>query len=106
MCYRAEAFGASLSELEKKFSDIPSDTDILITHAPPYGIRDKESAGNVGSEALLNNVLQRIKPYLHVFGHCHNMPGQSKVQNSEVLFVNTACNVFAFDFKFQTNQST
>src|ERR1035437_2378402 len=48
----AEAFGV-LSEAGRKklYSRIPGDTDILITHSPPYGILDKapDSVQRTGS---------------------------------------------------------
>ena len=57
-------------ELMVKFALIPDDTDILISHGPPFFILDEIETGNVGSLALLS-VLERSKPKLHVFGHIH-----------------------------------
>lgn len=55
---------------------IPADTDVLITHGPPYGIKDYIYDGsNVGCEDLAAAVA-RIKPRLHVFGHIHEDYGQ------------------------------
>jgi Icc-related predicted phosphoesterase len=51
-------------EIKKVWKKIPSDTDIPITHGPPFGILDK----NVGCEELLAKVI-KVKPKLHVFGH-------------------------------------
>ncbi len=54
------------------YATIPADTDILITHGPPLGIRDHERGSNErrGCPQLREAVL-RVKPRLHVFGHVH-----------------------------------
>lgn len=68
---------------------IPDDTDVLITHGPPFGIRDWVHLGaeNLGCEDLLQAV-QRIKPQIHVFGHIHG--GRGIEQNEDTLFVNAS----------------
>lgn len=64
-------------ELASKFSLIPDDTDILITHSPPYGIYDETESGNlVGSTSLLLK-LAEVKPLLHCWGHIHEQGGKS-----------------------------
>lgn len=67
-------------ELASKFSLIPDDIDILITHSPPYGILDgipieDGSLFHVGSFSLLH-IMERIQPKLHVFGHIHEQGGK------------------------------
>ena len=63
-------------ELAEKFSIIPEDTDILITHGPPYKVLDQVKNYNterwvsVGSKSLFE-VLKRVKPRLNLFGHIH-----------------------------------
>lgn len=59
-------------DILKHWDLIPKDTDILITHGPPYKIgdmvyRDRE---NVGCEDLLNK-LKEIQPKVYIFGHIH-----------------------------------
>lgn len=56
---------------------IPDKVDVLITHGPPYGILDElvyaDGTPNgqlVGCEELLN-VIKRVKPQVHIFGHIH-----------------------------------
>lgn len=58
-------------ELAEKWAMISEDTDILITHSPPYGIHDK-NIGHIrcGSKALYERLIV-IKPRVHVFGHIH-----------------------------------
>jgi Icc-related predicted phosphoesterase len=76
------------------YSKIPKDTDILITHCPPYGILDRCPDGSVGCRALRNEVLNRIQPRYHIFGHIHESYGKEKVPcgnnnyQSEITFVN------------------
>lgn len=64
--------------LREKFSMIPDDTDVLITHAPPVGFFDRVGRSNVGSVAL-NRRVQEICPALHVFGHIHR-PGVEQIE--------------------------
>ncbi len=76
------------AEIKKHWDLIPSDTDILITHGPPYGILDKcENGDVVGCEELLAKVLQ-INPRLHVFGHIHEAHGME--QRGKTTYVNAA----------------
>jgi len=60
-------------ELELKWKDIPDDTDILISHGPPFGHCDITPYGNlnVGCE-LLRVRVDELKPKIHVFGHVHS----------------------------------
>lgn len=62
-------------ELSEKWAMIPDDIDILITHSPPYGIRDKNIHGECcGSKTLLIECAS-IKPLIHCFGHLHESYG-------------------------------
>ncbi len=68
-------------ELAKKWAMIPTGTDILITHCPPWGLMDTVEdfftghMKNTGSKSLLEAV-ERIKPKIHVWGHIHEGYGQ------------------------------
>ena len=73
----------------EKWAKIPTDTDVLITHGPPFGICDLVVTGrNEGCEELLK-VVQHIKPKLHVFGHIHEGYGRTTIDGTE--FVNASC---------------
>lgn len=84
-------------ELADKFSLIPEDTDILITHTPPYGICDEVARGdkwdNCGSKSLLSKV-RAIRPRLHVFGHVHEGYGEwideGEPEDNDIRFVNAS----------------
>ena len=69
------------------WSLIPDDTDVLITHGPPYGILDLPFGKGepAGCELLLKRV-QEVKPRVHVFGHIHGSYGKKQI--GRTLFVN------------------
>ena len=70
------AFNADDEVRFRKFERIPDDTEVLITHAPPYGILDKNSEDDrVGDMVLLKRVLNLQKLKVHIFGHIHESPG-------------------------------
>lgn len=63
-------------ELAEKFSKIPSDIDILITHSPAAGFLDKNIYGKKCGSLSLLDALSRIQPRLHVYGHLHESYGK------------------------------
>ena len=71
---------------QQMLAKIPSDTDILITHRPPYGILDK-TYKSLGCIYLLQAVL-KISPHYHLFGHIHEAYGIEKL--NETTFVNAS----------------
>ena len=76
------------AEIQQHWDLIPDDTDILITHGPPFGILDKTVDGErTGCEKLLLKVYQ-TKPKLHVFGHIHEAYGQHI--KDETAFLNAS----------------
>jgi Icc-related predicted phosphoesterase len=84
--------------LREKWSNIPEDTDILITHGPPLGHGDKTVGGEyVGCEDLLARIKQ-IRPKLHLFGHIHE--GQGTTHEGSTLCVNASFVDFQYDFAY------
>ena len=79
--------------LAEKWTLIPSDTDLLITHMPPYQMLDEvpgtydRAGGPIGCQDLAE-VVNRIRPRLHVFGHVHS--GHGSLERSGTIFVNAA----------------
>ena len=59
-------------ELRRRYLNMPTEVDVLITHGPPKGILDN---GN-GSVALREAIEMR-KIRKHIFGHIHECGGQS-----------------------------
>ena len=75
--------------LAEKWAQIPEETDILVTHGPPFGIRDRTSRGEeVGDRALLERVTE-LQPAYHFFGHVHESSGVE--ERGGTTFVNAAC---------------
>lgn len=72
--YRANAHSTSLDERHRLCAAIDDDVDILLSHAPPFGILDLSSK-HEGCAALRRRV-EEINPMLHVFGHCHGHGGR------------------------------
>lgn len=76
-------------ELDERWALIPDDTDILITHSPPYGMFDCVNGKPVGSESLLLRSCA-IKPMVHIFGHVHEQYGECKIINCLELKIEDA----------------
>lgn len=76
-------------EMKAKWDAIPEDTDILITHGPPFGHLDIPGGQSirVGCEMLRYRV-DEIKPKIHVFGHIHGSAGY--YFNGHTHFINAA----------------
>eukprot|EP01083_Nonionella_stella_P096133 270148_1 len=119
-----KAFCVDEQRLAQKWNDIPLNTDILITHQPPFAIMDlakgksfdsrvKEMKDNKylrdalymyeqwGCKYLRNKIENDIKPSAHLFGHAHRSTGY--VLKNDILFVNSALNankiIHYFDVK-------
>lgn len=76
-------------DLREKWFWIPNDTDILITHGPPWGHCDVTPYGNlnVGCE-LLRARVDELKPKIHIFGHVHSGYGYKFHEGTH--FINAA----------------
>jgi Icc-related predicted phosphoesterase len=79
------------AELAEKWKLIPDETDVLITHGPPFGILDEVPRQyfieNTGCEELRKRV-ETIKPKLHIFGHIHC--GYGTTEKFGVKFANAS----------------
>jgi Icc-related predicted phosphoesterase len=72
-----------------KWKMIPDDTHILITHGPPHGILDPgRGDAHVGCEDLLRSITERVRPDVHIFGHCHM--GYGRLERDGIVYVNAA----------------
>jgi Icc-related predicted phosphoesterase len=76
-------------KLAEMWSKIPGNTDILITHSPPFGILDIVGGDNVGCEELAI-ALKRVRPKVHVFGHIHE--GYGIVELDGTTYINASLN--------------
>lgn len=68
--------GLVLNKITAVYSRIPTDTEILLTHTPPYGTLDKTRRGkHAGCQILTARVLELERLRLHVWGHIHEAHG-------------------------------
>ena len=119
-------FAMKDKKIYKKWNKIPNNTDILITHLPPYGIFDlawKKHYNNTdyckicnrkhlkfnhwGNINLKQQILTRIKPRIHLFGHVHDQVGYKHDKQHNILFVNSAMDIYrtihTINIKFGNN---
>lgn len=84
-------------EIKEKCDQIPLDTDILITHAPPKGILDRVIRGyeHVGCEILRNRILD-VKPKINCFGHIHESYGLEII--NDITYVNASSLDHRYDY--------
>jgi len=88
--YMNWAFNLDEPELEQKFSRIPTGTDIVVCHGPPWGYGDMVDAEHKGSSSLKFKLLE-ISPFLMVCGHIHegwgiyNMNDYITVANASLM---------------------
>lgn len=99
---QCKAFMTNEATLERLYNEIPSSTEILVTHTPPLGMFDQvgyDSDGEpeeTGSLSLNRAVLDsehfpNLK--LHVFGHIHEWGGK-RFDSTFATFVNASiCDV-------------
>lgn len=71
----------------RQYANIPTDTDVLITHSPAFGILDFDDGINYGSEELLVRVSE-LNLKAHLFGHIHAQHGVTTIKNT--IFSNAA----------------
>jgi Icc-related predicted phosphoesterase len=81
--------------LLEKWKQIPDDTDVLITHGPPYGILDeapdfhnRDAMVNCGCNELAKEIFHRVRPKVHIFGHIHEGYGEHSAEG--VRFINAS----------------
>lgn len=100
------------NDIAEIWNTIPNDTDIVITHGPIYGYRDKtyRTYENVGCADLLHK-LNEVKPHLHFSGHIHEDYGYTPIQYGDwsgYAFNGCTCNLsyeplnnpITFDYDF------
>lgn len=93
------AYNVKRGKIDKKWAQVPSHTDILVTHGPSNGTLDltENSDGSLeqtGCKAL-SRELERINPKIHAFGHIHNFKTHIKnfgvfENNTGIKFINAS----------------
>lgn len=89
-------------DIKKMWDLIPDDTEILITHGPPFGILDEVTRSSkyriverCGCHHLRSS-LERLKNLkLHIFGHIHEGYGQVEIDG--VTYIN--CSIMNGDYE-------
>jgi len=85
------AFNVFEPKLTEFWKMIPNDTDVLITHSPPFMIGDyvPRVMKHEGSPSLYKEVVDRIKPMVHCFGHIHEAYMVKTING--IKFINASC---------------
>lgn len=93
------AWNAYIDELKETWAAIPEDTDVLITHGPAATILDSVRIGSppLGCWVLRDEIQDRVKPEIHIFGHIHGSGGKH-----ETYGVTTHYNVSICDEGYST----
>lgn len=68
---------------ESTWRAVPKGVDVLVTHTPPKGCLDASKHWEEGGCPALRTALSRIRPLVHVFGHCHEGRGAMVVQHND-----------------------
>jgi Icc-related predicted phosphoesterase len=68
---------------EAIWGSLPEKVDVLITHQPPFGIRDAickpvYPGASVGCRRL-REAVEKLEPKLHIFGHIHESHGDEVI---------------------------
>ena len=82
------AFTRSLNTLVYRWANIPTNTDVLITHGPPLGGQDRNYKGEYLGCPVLAEAVLRVRPKLHLFGHVHEAYGVAEAQG--ITFANVS----------------
>lgn len=87
--YKDWAFMKDHESIGEEWKKIPMDTEILITHSPPYGVLDyMPGSGHLGCNQLRYRIDHMVNLKLHGFGHIHE--GAGITEKNGVFFVNAA----------------
>jgi Icc-related predicted phosphoesterase len=92
------AFNRVEDKIDEHWNLIPDDTNILITHGPPYLTLDATRAGlRVGCPRLSEKIKNLLELKVHVFGHIHE--AQGIVEKDGVIYVNASILDLYYDVK-------
>lgn len=100
--YNNWAFMVPRSRLPVYWSVIPNNTDILITHGPPYGILDQNfNKEHCGCDSLWK-AIRFLDIKYHVFGHIHEQAGRvMKLFDHPTTFINAS--VCGMEYVYENN---
>lgn len=78
-----------IQEIGEHWEKIPADTQVLISHTPPYKIKDVLNNGQHIGCTSLSKVIEKRKIELHIFGHVHDSYGITTL--GRTTFINASC---------------
>ena len=79
------------AQIAKVWANISSDTNLLISHSPPYGILDiTPRNGHQGCKDLLARVKQLKDLKCNIFGHLHSDTNNNVEEHFGVKFINAS----------------
>ncbi|TXI92182.1 MAG: metallophosphoesterase [Neisseriales bacterium] len=99
VCAIDEDWAFNFNDLERRmiYNKIPTDTNIIVSHNPPYGIMDKVSMINRRKGCkILRDKIKEINPKYVIFGHIHEGAGTQVTKTT--TYINTACHVNVFEY--------
>ena len=70
------------------WKDIPQDTDILISHIPPFDVLDLHDRNSHLGDSMLRKRIEELDLKLHVFGHAHDSYGLTRLKDT--IFINAS----------------
>ena len=73
---------------DTQWADIPLNTQVLMTHQPPYSILDLPPNGLSRGERGLLEQVKKAQPQVHLFGHIHASYGQQQI--GDTLYMNAS----------------
>ena len=92
------AFNRIDDKIKEHWDLIPNDTNVLITHGPPYLTLDATKSGlRVGCPRLSNKIKDLTDLKVHVFGHIHEASGIAEKEG--VTYVNASTLDLYYDVK-------
>lgn len=87
-------------EMMGKFNFIPKDTDILVSHSPPFLILDQNYKGQPCGSVALRESIDRVRPRFSLFSHIHEDGGKVMIYKNPGK--DTICyNVAVMDEKYE-----
>lgn len=94
------AFMKRRETIGRAWEHIPEDTDVLIVHGPPKGVRDlshdRDGTLEFCGDSALMKAVWKLKPKVMLFGHIHDSPGCenqgiSHYSKTPTIFSNASC---------------
>lgn len=77
-------------EIAKHWALIPQHTQVLITHGPPKGYGDRTFFGKRVGCSELRDMVDLVKPQIHLFGHIHEARGQYHNKHTQFYNISNA----------------